>query len=130
MNENSKFCSLKIFVTAALAVLLYDVPGTFHAIFYPLRFLLAFHDPLHPEFTDDLHEWFFRSGALPARSPPVTYLRRISLAFDDLRRPSTALHRLPGLDHLVWIFGMLCAFTFPWFDRQLQVRCNLRLISP
>ncbi|EOD34073.1 hypothetical protein EMIHUDRAFT_455633 [Emiliania huxleyi CCMP1516] len=40
----------------------------------------------HPEFTDSLHEWFFRSG----------------------------------LDHFVWIFGMLCAYSFPWYDRQLQ----------
>ena len=48
--------------------------------------LLAFHDPLHPEFTDELHEWFFRSG----------------------------------LDHLVWVVGMLSAFSFPWCDRQLQ----------
>ena len=63
-----------------------QVPGVFHVVFGPSTFLLGFHDPLHPEFTDALHEWFFRSG----------------------------------LDHLVWIFGMLCAFLFPWFDRQLQ----------
>ncbi|EOD38039.1 hypothetical protein EMIHUDRAFT_97935 [Emiliania huxleyi CCMP1516] len=87
-------------------VLLYDVPGVFHAVFKPTA---GFHDPLHPEltgarrpgaasepalplprrhpeFTDSLHEWFFRSG----------------------------------LDHFVWIFGMLCAYSFPWYDRQLQ----------
>jgi len=87
LNHDSKILSLKIGLTTALAVLLYDVPGTFHAIFGPATFLLGFHDPLHPEFTDSLHEWFFRSG----------------------------------LDHLVWIFGMLCAFSFPWFDRQLQM---------
>ena len=28
----------------------------------PLRDLVAFHDPLHPEFSDELHEWHFRSG--------------------------------------------------------------------
>merc|ERR1712216_923507 len=87
LNHDSKILSLKIGLTTALAVLLYDVPGPFHAIFGPATFLLGFHDPLHPEFTDSLHEWFFRSG----------------------------------LDHLVWIFGMLCAFSFPWFDRQLQM---------
>jgi len=86
LNENAKVCSLKIFLTLVVSVLLYDVPGVFHFCFAPLKFLLAFHDPLHPEFKDELHEWFFRSG----------------------------------LDHLVWVFGMLCAFCFPWFDRQLQ----------
>jgi len=25
-----------------------------------------------------------------------------------------------GLDHLVWVFGMFCAFAFPWLDRQLE----------
>jgi len=25
-----------------------------------------------------------------------------------------------GLDHLVWVFGMLCAFSFPFFDRMMQ----------
>jgi len=69
-----------------VAVLLYDVPGTFHTVMHPFKFLLDFHDPLHPEFTDALHEWFFRSG----------------------------------LDHLVWIFGMLCAFSFPFYDSKLQ----------
>ena len=48
--------------------------------------LFAFHDPLHPEFADPLHEWYFRSH----------------------------------LDHLVWIFGMLCAFSFPWCDDKLR----------
>ena len=85
------------------------MPGVFHAVFKPTAGLLGFHDPLHPEltgarrpgaasepalhlprrhpeFTDSLHEWFFRSG----------------------------------LDHFVWIFGMLCAYSFPWYDRQLQ----------
>lgn len=27
-----------------------------------LRQLFSFHDPLHPEFTDEMHEWHFRSG--------------------------------------------------------------------
>ena len=86
LNEDSKVLMLKMFSTTVLAVVLYDVPGVFHAVMKPASFLLGFHDPLHPEFTDDMHEWFFRSG----------------------------------LDHLVWIFGMLCAFCFPWFDKQLQ----------
>ena len=26
-----------------------------------------------------------------------------------------------GLDHLVWVFGMFCAFSFPWLDEKLQL---------
>jgi hypothetical protein len=25
-----------------------------------------------------------------------------------------------GLDHFVWVFGMFCAFAFPWFDAKLS----------
>ena len=25
-----------------------------------------------------------------------------------------------GLDHLVWVFGMFCAFSFPWLDSKLE----------
>ena len=31
-----------------------------------------------------------------------------------------ALLASTGLDHLVWVFGMFCAFAFPWLDRQLE----------
>jgi len=87
LNHDNKVCFLKILLTAGFAVVLYDVPGVFHTVFHPLKFLLDFHDPLHPEFNSDpLHEWFFRSG----------------------------------LDHLVWVFGMLCAFFFPVADAKLQ----------
>merc|ERR1719183_604707 len=85
LNHDDKVCALKLVLTLVVSVVLYDVPGVFHAVFGPLTVLLGFHDPLHPEFTDALHEWFFRSG----------------------------------LDHLVWIFGMFCAFSFPWLDRKL-----------
>jgi len=87
LNHDDKVCALKLVLTLVVSVVLYDVPGVFHAVFGPLTVLLGFHDPLHPEFTDALHEWFFRSG----------------------------------LDHLVWIFGMLCAFLFPWLDQKLQM---------
>jgi len=85
-NKNNTILFVKIVTTVGVAVLLYDVPGTFHTVMAPFKFLLDFHDPLHPEFTDALHEWFFRSG----------------------------------LDHLVWIFGMLCALSFPFYDAKLQ----------
>jgi N-acetylneuraminate 9-O-acetyltransferase len=55
-------CALKIGLSMVVSVVLYDVPGVFKVVFYPFRFLLAFHDPLHPEFKDELHEWFFRSN--------------------------------------------------------------------
>ena len=86
LNSNQLFSAAKIGAALAVAALLYDVPGVFNVVMGPLRPLLAFHDPLHPEFTDELHEWFFRSG----------------------------------LDHLVWVFGMLCAFSFPYADAALN----------
>jgi len=86
LNTDTKVITFKMIVTTLISVLLYDVPGVFHVVFGWTAPLLGFHDPLHPEFTDALHEWFFRSG----------------------------------LDHLVWVFGMICAFLFPFFDRQLQ----------
>ena len=30
-----------------------------------------------------------------------------------------------GLDHLVWVFGMFCAFAFPWLDRKLEAMESL-----
>jgi len=85
-NDSNLFCFAKIGVTLGLTLVLYHVPGLFDSIFGPFRWLLEFHDPLHPEITNALHEWSFRSG----------------------------------LDHVVWIFGMLCAFSFPWYDQVLQ----------
>jgi hypothetical protein len=85
-NHDTLLCLAKIGAAAGVSVLLYDVPRVFHFVMAPTKPLLGFHDPLHPEFTDELHEWFFRSR----------------------------------LDHLVWVVGMLCALSFPWYDRQLQ----------
>merc|ERR1719240_97075 len=46
------------------------------------------------------------------------------LAFHDPLHPENSpMHEWffrSGLDHLVWVFGMFCAFAFPWLDRQLQ----------
>lgn len=61
-NSSDLVCTIKIGATLLVAIVLYDVPGVFHKVFYPFTWLFAFHDPLHPEFTDALHEWFFRSG--------------------------------------------------------------------
>jgi len=85
-NRSNLVLFVKIVITLGVSIVLYDVPGVFHAVMAPFKFLLDFHDPLHPEFTDALHEWFFRSG----------------------------------LDHFVWIFGMFCAFSFPFCEAKLM----------
>lgn len=84
-NDNFTVLFVKIGLTLGTALVLYDVPGVFHSVMDPFAFLLAFHDPLHPE-NAPMHEWFFRSG----------------------------------LDHLVWVFGMFCAFAFPFLDRKMR----------
>ncbi|CAE8723932.1 unnamed protein product [Polarella glacialis] len=65
-NGSTRVLYAKIAVTAVFTILLYDGPdflfrGTF-GMLPGVRQLFAFHDPLHPEFTDEMHEWHFRSG--------------------------------------------------------------------
>jgi hypothetical protein len=66
LNGSRAVLYLKIALTALGTLLLYDGPDiVFRAVFGTLpviRQLFAFHDPLHPEFTNELHEWHFRSG--------------------------------------------------------------------
>jgi len=56
----------KVFTVLAVTVVLYDGPSViFTAVFGTLpviRPIMAFHDPLHPEYKDEMHEWHFRSG--------------------------------------------------------------------
>lgn len=65
---NSSYWALwiKILATLGITVIIYDGPDViFRWIFGTLplvRPLFAFHDPLHPEFTDEMHEFHFRSG--------------------------------------------------------------------
>ena len=62
-------------------------PASLPSLYRPFGFLLDFHDPLHPEFTDALHEWFFRSGL-----DHVVWVRRAA------RRAAAPLqHRIPAL---------------------------------
>ena len=50
---------------------------------------------------------------------------RAILEFHDPLHPENSpMHEWyfrSGLDHLVWIFGMFCAFAFPWLDQKLQL---------
>lgn len=67
-TQNSVYGVLwvKVIATLAFTVALYDGPEyIFRSVFGTLpvvRPLFAFHDPLHPEFTDEMHEFHFRSG--------------------------------------------------------------------
>ena len=64
VNASPSALVAKVVATLAATAVLYDAPGVFAVAFGwpPLRQLVAFHDPLHPEFEDELHEWHFRSG--------------------------------------------------------------------
>ena len=48
-NKNNFALLVKILATLGVSIGLYDVPGVFHTVMTPLKFLLDFHDPLHPE---------------------------------------------------------------------------------
>eukprot|EP00930_Biecheleria_cincta_P044594 TRINITY_DN3068_c0_g2_i1.p1 TRINITY_DN3068_c0_g2~~TRINITY_DN3068_c0_g2_i1.p1 ORF type:complete len:582 (-),score=68.55 TRINITY_DN3068_c0_g2_i1:117-1862(-) len=65
-NDSKKALWAKIIATFVGTLLLYDGPdAVFQGIFGTvpgIRHLFAFHDPLHPEFKDEMHEWHFRSG--------------------------------------------------------------------
>ena len=54
----------------------------------------------------------------------VMYPFRALLEFHDpLHKENAPMHEWffrSGLDHLVWIFGMFCAFAFPWLDTQVR----------
>ena len=52
-----------------------QVPGVFHVVFGLTTPLLGFHDPLHPEFTDALHEW-----CAPCRPNTLAHTPTLTLA--------------------------------------------------
>jgi len=65
LNQRMGWAYGKMFGLVVLMLLLYDGPyKIFQAVFSlpVLQQLAAFHDPLHPEFTDELHEMHFRTG--------------------------------------------------------------------
>jgi len=65
-NGSKKALYMKVAVTFVMTLLIYDGPEiVFRGLFGTLpiiRSLFAFHDPVHPEFTNEMHEWHFRSG--------------------------------------------------------------------
>merc|ERR1712232_320459 len=65
LNSSKRLVYAKIAVLGVITVIIYDGPEViFNGIFGTLpviRPLMAFHDPLHPKFTE-MHEWHFRSG--------------------------------------------------------------------
>eukprot|EP00438_Fugacium_kawagutii_P034689 Skav231160 [mRNA] locus=scaffold3252:187233:188813:- [translate_table: standard] len=66
LNSSYMVLWVKILATLALTMVLYEGPYyIFKLVFGTLpgvRPLFAFHDPSHPEFTDEMHEFHFRSG--------------------------------------------------------------------
>ncbi|CAK0862092.1 unnamed protein product [Prorocentrum cordatum] len=66
LNGYKWWMYVKIGIAFSGICALYDGPAVlFQAVFGLLpgtHFLFAFHDPVHPEYADDLHEWHFRSG--------------------------------------------------------------------
>lgn len=61
-NTSHLGVSLKLAACLLGVVLLWDVPGVFHAFWRPFGFLVEYNDPARPGNGDALHEWFFRSG--------------------------------------------------------------------
>ena len=51
-------CCLKMGVLLVVTLVLYENKKVFNYVFAPTAPLLGFHDPLHPEFTDAMHEWY------------------------------------------------------------------------
>jgi len=56
--------------------------------------------------------------------PLMAPFRSILEFHDPLHPENSPMHEWffrSGLDHYVWVFGMFCAFAFPWFDAKLNV---------
>jgi len=55
--------------------------------------------------------------------PLMAPFRAILEFHDPLHPENSPMHEWffrSGLDHFVWVFGMFCAFAFPWFDAKLM----------
>ena len=61
-NMSHAGVALKLAACTALVILLWDVPGVFHAVWAPFGWLVTYTDPRFPGRGDPLYEWRFRSG--------------------------------------------------------------------
>merc|ERR1711903_346706 len=87
-NDDARVLVVKVVSTLLLTALLYDVEAVFRFAFgwQPMRALVAFHDPLHPEFTDELHEWGFRMACAALFPVLSKALARVDAAEAAARR--------------------------------------------
>lgn len=114
MNTSNPMLWAKVAVTSVCTVLIYDSgPTLFTGLFGTLpvvRELFAFHDPLHPETTDEMHEWHFRSGL-------DRFIWIIGMVF-AMYMPTFVhlfdwLQAKPGMQRHVWSLAVAVAILIP-----------------
>mmetsp|Transcript_16076 Transcript_16076/g.19550 ORF Transcript_16076/g.19550 Transcript_16076/m.19550 type:complete len:467 (-) Transcript_16076:82-1482(-) len=126
---------IKIIATLTCTYCIYDIPMVFSLAFrwQPLKSLLAFHDPLHPEFTDELHEWHFRSGLDRfvwiigmATAALLPCAEKVTEALDKLNATYSKLFRL-----VAFIILLLAVMIIPWIQFVfLQDKFSYNTIHP
>ena len=99
-NGSHTGVALKLAACTAVVLLLWDVPGVFHAVWAPFGSLFTYTDPRFPGRGDPLYEWHFRSGLdryiwiygmLCAHCHPAA--ERLLLSIDALPGAAKALTR-------------------------------------
>mmetsp|Transcript_50156 Transcript_50156/g.133192 ORF Transcript_50156/g.133192 Transcript_50156/m.133192 type:complete len:309 (+) Transcript_50156:1-927(+) len=110
LNGSRAWVHAKIVLTFLGVVVIYDGPPfIFKAVFGTLpvvRPLFAFHDPVHPEFTDEMHEFHFRSGL----DRFIWVLGMLyALHFPDFEAYLEALEQKKPLHRAAWNAALLAA---------------------